>query len=77
MELMRQPFIDTAQFHSIRFFELNPDRINRVLSFDTQSEIIQEVTNKLICEEGLTDKDAQEEADYYINTHNFANEFLM
>ena len=47
------------------------------LRFDTQSQIIQEVTNKLICEEGLTDKEAQEEADYYINTHNFANEFVM
>ena len=47
------------------------------LNFNTQSEIIQEITNTLICEKNLTDDMAQEEADYYINTHNFGNEYAI
>jgi len=42
-----------------------------------QSEIFQEVTNRLIAEECVSEGYAEEEADYYINTHNFALEYRI
>ena len=47
------------------------------LNFDTQTEIIQKIVNYLICEEGLNDMQAQEQADYYINTHNWVFEYAI
>ncbi len=47
------------------------------LSFDLQSEIFQEVANYLIVEEGADERFAQEEADHYINTHNFSIEYKI
>jgi len=47
------------------------------LSFDLQSEILQEVTNCLIVEEGADEHFAQEKADHYINTHNYSIEYKI
>ena len=47
------------------------------LSFDTQSQVIQNIVNSLIVEQGLSDEEAEEQADHYINTHNFSNKFVM
>ncbi len=47
------------------------------LSFDLQSEIFQEVANYMIVEEGADERFAQEEADHYINTHNFSIEYKI
>jgi len=56
---------------------LKKDIFFQDLSFDLQSEIIQQVTNYLIVEEGVGDEVAQEEADHYINTHNFSIEYKI
>jgi len=47
------------------------------LSADLQSEIFREVANRLIAEECISEGYAEEEADYYINAHNFALEYKI
>jgi len=47
------------------------------LSFDLQSEILQQVTNYLLVEGGVNEDYAQEEADHYINTHNYSIEYKI
>ena len=47
------------------------------LSFDTQTKIIESVKNELIKEYCLSPDEVDEEADYYINTHNFVHEYII
>ncbi len=52
--------------HNIFFQDLN---------FDTQTQIIESVKNELIKEYFFNPDEAEEEADYYINAHNFVHEY--
>jgi len=52
---------------TIYYQDLNPE---------TQADIFMVVKDKLVLE-GLSEQEAMEEADHYINTHNVANEFQL
>lgn len=46
------------------------------LAPETQADIFMVIKDKFV-REGLSEQEAMDEADHYINTHNLANEFSL